>query len=58
MGGNMRVTIPRALARELALIKRDYLSVRRGEGRCVIFEPLEARHAPARDRDGRQPRAH
>ena len=37
-GGNLMVTIPRALARELGLRRRDYVTVARGPGRSVRIE--------------------
>lgn len=40
-GGNVMVTLPRAMVRELGLAPRGYVTVQRGAGRSVIVAPLE-----------------
>jgi len=48
ISGNLTVTIPRSLCRELGLIAGLYVSIRRGPGRVVLLE--EARLAHSDDR--------
>lgn len=40
-GGNLVVTIPRALVRELALTKRHYVLIRRTAHRRLEITPVE-----------------
>lgn len=41
VGGMLNCPIPRALCRELGLLKRERVYVARGKGRTVVVEPLE-----------------
>jgi antitoxin component of MazEF toxin-antitoxin module len=41
IGGNLTITIPRALARELNLTNRMHVSVHRATGRAILLRVLE-----------------
>lgn len=56
LGGALVIAIPRALARELAIHRRDYVLMRRGPGRSIIAEPQEIAHVHQVDGPRRTPR--
>jgi antitoxin component of MazEF toxin-antitoxin module len=41
VGGMLNCPIPRALVRELGLVKRERVYVARGKGRAILIEPLD-----------------
>ena len=41
VGGMLNIPIPRALVRELGLVKRTRVAIARGDGKLLIVEPLE-----------------
>jgi len=56
LGGNLCMTIPRALARELELVARDVVCVRRTAARALLVEPLEGSFNDTRRRSSRPDR--
>jgi len=45
ISGNLTVTIPRALCREIGWLPGAYISIRRGPGRAVLLEEARLVHA-------------
>lgn len=41
VGGMLNVPVPRALVRELGLVKRTRVTIERGTGKTLLIEPLD-----------------
>jgi antitoxin component of MazEF toxin-antitoxin module len=44
IGGNLTITIPRSLARELGIVHRTHVIIERATGRALRLTPLEELH--------------